>query len=278
MAEHQFARRDAHKAEILGARLGRLAFRVLAKHRARALQNLELAMPEVDEAERLKIVRGVFEHFGRVAGDFMHSPVRTAEETIQSIEVEENPAWREAQALGKGIIAVTGHFGNWERLAHWVSVTGGSITVVARDANDAGMQARVQRIRAKSGVEVLSRGKSTRALIRKLREGGVIGVLPDQNSDESYLPFFGKPAGTVLGPAKLHLMTGAPIVPTFCPRIGPVQYRLIVGEPIMASANTTAEDLMTEVNLALEKVVRQYPDQWLWIHDRWKSARRKGLL
>jgi len=93
------------------------------------------------------------------------------------------------------------------------------------------------------------------------------------------VPFFGKPTGTVLGPAVLHQRTKAPILPAFCLRIGVGKYRIIVCEPIdLECKEEDQEMLMAQVNAVLESVIRDYPDQWLWMHDRWKSARRRNLL
>jgi len=276
--ERKYERKTALQAEEAGARLGRIGYRLFGKNRRRAISNLELAFPEMCAKERERIALGVFEHFGRVAGDFLRSMVRTNEEVQASIEVVGMENADRALAMGKGILAVTAHFGNWERLAHWFASTGGKITVVARDANDEGMQKQVQRIRSKAGIEVLSRGRSTRTLVNLLHEKQIVGLLPDQNSEEAYLPFFGKPCGTVLGPAKLHQMTGAPLLPVYCPRIGPAKYRLIIGKAIDPGKSQSVEEIMTKINASLEAVVREYPEQWLWMHDRWKSAREQGKL
>lgn len=276
--EGRFQRKGPQQAEEAGARLGRIIYAIDKKHRNLAISNLQLAMPDLSERERRRIAKGVFEHFGRVAGDFLRSMVRTDEEVLASMEDQGLEYVETVRAQGKGLLAVTAHFGNWERLAHWFSATGGKITVVARDANDGGMQRQVQRIRAKAGIEVLSRGRSTRSLVKKLQSGEILGLLPDQNSEESFLPFFGKPCGTVLGPAKLHSITSAPMRTAFCPRVGTCKYRLIVGDEIDPDFSQTHEEVMTQVNAALEEMIREYPEQWLWIHDRWKSARHRGLL
>lgn len=130
-----------------------------------------------------------------------------------------------------------------------------------------------------TGMTVLSRGDSARPILKKLKHQEVVGILPDQNSDESYVPFFGKPCGTVLGPAVLHMRTGAPLLPAYCVRLAPGKYKTIVLEAIdLENRCDSPEELMTQVNAALESVIRQYPEQWLWMHDRWKNARKNNLL
>ncbi len=275
LALRRFGRLDAEAADIKGARLGELFHRLSSKHRERALSNLRLAFPEWDEARLAEVALEVFRHFGRVAGDFLRSPHRTDAEVVASFsEVEGWETLRTALREG-GVLGVTAHFGNWERLAHWVRAQGERVSVVAREANDEGMNARVNAIREGLGLKVIARGDAARPILRALKEGELIGLLPDQNSSEAFLPFFGRPCGTVLGPGVLHLRSGAPLIPAYSVRLGPGRYRFEVLEPLEGG---TPEALMTQANAALEGIVRRYPEQYLWFHDRWKSARRKGLL
>jgi len=279
-AEWYVARKaTAAEAEESLGKISRLIYPtiIVRKQRLRALSNLAMAFPEWDNARRREVSANVFRHFAQITGDFLYSPRRTDEEVMGSEVVGEGFA-REATALDKGIILVTGHFGNWERLGQWVRCRFGHLTVVARDANDADMQRRVASIRERAGVEAVSRGANPRILLRKLQNNEVLGILPDQNSDESFVPFFGKPCGTVLGPAKLHIRTGAPILPVFCIRTGPAQYRIEIKSPIISEPEEDATSVMTRVNAVLEAAIREHPEQWLWLHDRWKSARRRGLL
>lgn len=279
--ERYFLRKKSSEdAERAGEKLGRMLYRVpiLKKQRTRAMANLTMAFPDWSEQKREEVARGVFVNLGRVAGDFLHSTARSQEETLASMKPEGLEFVEAAKAMEKGIIAVTGHFGNWERCAHWFGCFFGKVTVVARDANDEVMQEHVARIRARPGVHIVSRGRSTRTLIESLRANEVLGIMPDQNSSESFLPFFNKPCGTVLGPSKLQKLTGAPILPTFAARVGPCSYRLMFKPPILPLPGETPEGVMARVNLVLEETIREYPDQWLWIHDRWKSARQGGLL
>lgn len=279
MAERSIVRRTPERAERLGERLGLLLYRLDKKHRTRTHANLAMAMPELSEARRTEIAEGVFRHFGRVAADFMRAEVRTPEEVLQSIEVEGREHFDAAVAQGKGAFLITGHFGNWERMAHWLTLNGYGLTVVARDANDTGLNLRVNQKRAAQGAEVLSRGNTIRGILNRLKEGNLIGILPDQNAQEAIVPFFGKPAGTVLGPGVLHLRTGAPLLPAYCARIGPNKYK-VWAEPAveLPESERTPENYMLALNQVLERAIRRYPEQWLWMHDRWKEARKRGLL
>jgi KDO2-lipid IV(A) lauroyltransferase len=274
-----YLKKSAAEAERAGEALSMVWYAVDRKHRTRCMKNLAMAFPEWTEATCRSNAKETFRHFGRVAGDFLRSPVRTNQEVLQSVEVEGFDSWKEAISMGKGLLVLTGHMGNWERFAQWIVAHEGPLTVVARDADQVGVQDRVLRIRESVGVEVLSRGNTARHALVLLRKNKWVGLLADQNSKDCFVPFFGQPCGTVTGPAVLHRRTGAPIVPCYCVRTGCGRYK-VFSLPIIDPQNDEedAVALTAQINAALESVVREYPTQWLWMHDRWKSARRAGLL
>lgn len=274
-----FLTRDVAVAERRGARLGMLMYRFDKKHRERTYANLKMAFPDWTEDRYKEVAEGVFRHYGRVMGDFLRTPMRTVEELTNGTEVHGMENFERAESLGKGVIFVTGHIGNFERFGHYCTSRGVKLTVVARDANQSEMQERIGSLRAKAGMEVVSRGEAARPIMSKLRKKEVIGILPDQNAGEAFVPFFGHLCGTVLGPAVIHQRTGAPIVPAYCVRTGVGQYRVLIQEPIdFENVEKDATALMAAINASLESVIRDYPEQWLWMHDRWKSARQRGLI
>jgi len=274
-----FLKQDVAIAERRGAKLGGLLFRLDKKHRNRAIENLRLAFPEWEPSRHEAVARASFEHFGLVMGDFMRSPLRTKEEMLATTEMVGWEHYEAAVSADKGIIVCTAHLGNFERFGHYCTAIGKAITVVARDANQGDIQGKIADMRRHTGIEVFSRGNSARGILQCLRKKEMVGLLPDQNTDESFVPFFGHPCGTVLGPAVMHLRTGAPILPAFCVRTGVGHYRVILREPIgLDGSESEPEPIMARFNAVLESVIREYPDQYLWMHDRWKSARRKGLL
>ncbi len=279
MAERSFQRQTADKAERTGARYGRLLQKLSRKHRERAALNLELAFPELDQDQRESIARGVFEHFGRVTADFLRSEKRSADEVLNSVKVTGEEHLMDAQALGKGVIFITGHYGNWERMAHWLSAKGYPLTVVARDANDTSLNQRVLKIREHAGIQVLSRGNAARSILVKLKRKEIVGILPDQNARDLFVPFFGKPAGSVEGPGVIHQRTGAPVVAGFCTWISPGEYQ-IEFQPVLTPepGYEVSVGMMRTIHQVLEQQIRRHPAQWLWFHDRWKDSRKAGLL
>ena len=276
--QSRFEKMSPTEAEKAGERLGKIHYALDRKHRFRTFANLEMAMPELGD-KRFEVGREVFRHFGRVAGDFLRTPVRTQEEVLASVTVEGYEHIEEAEARGKGILCVTGHFGNWERYSQWMVAKGKKLSVIARDANQEGLQARVLAIRESVGVEVLSRGNSARHALVRLRRNEMIGILADQNSRDCYAPFFGQPCGTVVGPAVLHQRSGGALLPMYCVWEDYGRYHVVVLPPVDPdNLETDPVKIMADLNLALESMVRKHPQQWLWMHDRWKNARKEGLL
>ncbi len=277
--QRSFLPLDGKRAEEKGARLGLFFGRVDKKHRLRTQANLRLAFPDWSEAEVTTTTRKVYEHFGIVLADFLRTPNRTSDELLQSITVEDEAPLNEAVARGKGVLVCGAHFGNWERVGHYATARGFDITSVARDANQSAIQQRVQGLRELTGMKILSRGDSARGVIRVLRAGNLAAMLPDQNDDEVFVPFFGKPAGTVLGPAVLQQRTKCALLPAYCVRVGVEKYHVIT-RPLINPDHTEADPAVVtaEWMAVLESVIRAYPEQYLWLHDRWKSARVRGML
>ncbi len=268
------------RAAAAGERIGRLAFRLSKKHRLRALSNLALAFPELSEEERRRLAVRVFEHFGRNAADFLRTELRTDQEVLDTTTVAGREHLDGAFALGRGVLVVTAHLGNWERGAHWFSASGFPMSVVARDANDSELNYLVLRMRRHSGAEVIPRGNAARPILSKLKANGVVAILPDQNSSEAFVPFFGVPAGTALGPAVLHLRTGAPLVPLACVStgVGRLHIEILPARSYDRASGVKPEEIMADLNRDLESLIRRWPDQYLWLHDRWKSARKRGWI
>ncbi len=276
-AQRRFASKDAIGAEQAGGRLGMLAYRLDKKHRTRAESNLQLAFPEKGVAWAEETARESFRHFGRLAGDLMRSPQRTDEEVLSTLEVPPDALGYLQE--GRGTLICTGHLGNWERAAHWVTAQGHKLSVVVRHVNQPGLQERVEGLRRNAGIDLLNRGDAAMGMMRKLRRGEMVAVLPDQNGGDVFVPFFGHQTGSVVGPAVLAQRTGSLIFPAFCLRTGPGKYRIIAHKPLDLKENPmTPEEIMTAYYQDLEAAVREAPEQYLWMHDRWKSARRRGLL
>lgn len=262
--------------EKLGRRIGALAKR----RRMTGERNLMMAFPDMSPDQAHELCERVFENFGRSSADFLIGLDRTKEQIEETTTIEGVEHLDAALAKGKGAILLTAHFGNWERVAAWMVLSGYKLAVIARDADDQGVNALVNALREGPGTEVISRGRAARASIERLRRNEIVGILPDQNAREVYIPFFGKPAGTVLGPGVLAERTGATVQPVFCHYVGEGRFHIRFLPHVVPDEgfSVKGEGMMRAINRLLESVIREHPDQWLWFHDRWRNARRKGLL
>ena len=261
-----------------GTVFGRLAYIFASRQRRRAKANLYLAYGDrLSAKERAALTRRVFEHYGRCVVEFLRSPAQSVEELDARVTCDGFEHIEEARAAGKGVIFVSGHIGNWEILGRWGALTRVlPLTVVAKDTRNPSLAAYIRRIRERSGFGVLSMGESARSLLRVLRRGEIICLLADQNSGDIFAPFFGAPAGTALGPASLALHSGAVLLPIYCLAQPDGNFHIRCFPPVSAVPTDDREAdqkrIITELNSRLESVVREYPDQWLWLHNRWKSA------
>ena len=259
-----------------GAKLGDLAFRVAGRQRRRAEQNLRLAYGSaLTSPERTAIIHGVFRHFAALLLDFMRGPSLTPDMVNCLVTVEGWENVEAAQAGGRGVLMITGHLGNWEIMGRWLALRL-PLTVVAKEPKNLALAAYMRRMREDGGFAVLNKGESARDLLRVLKGNGAVLILPDQNSGDVFVPFFGVPAGTVAGPASLARHTGAPIVPVFCLALsdGTFHLRCLPALAAELSDNRDADTvrIMTLVNATIEGEIRAHPDQWLWLHNRWKAA------
>ncbi|HLK59622.1 MAG TPA: lysophospholipid acyltransferase family protein [Chthonomonadaceae bacterium] len=264
-------------ARSFGRGLGAVAYRIFGKGRRVAYKNLALVYgEEKTEAERRRMAREVFRHFGQWGTEFLKLPhmSRTAVDRLVTVAGEANLC--AALEKGKGVLLVTGHFGNWEFMGRWLATHGYALNVVARDARDPAMTKLQREIREGNGATVLYRGNSARAVLQCLRKNEIVALLPDQNAADVFVPFLGQPTGTVDGPAVIHLKTSAPLLFSWCTRTPDDRFHLEFEPPVVIAPTGEREadiaTVMTEINARLGAQIRRNPTQWLWLHDRWKAS------
>ena len=264
----------------IGNRWGKFIYHADQRRRNRTLDNLKLAFPDLSIQEREILAVKVYEHFGRTGTDFLAGGSRSLEQIESCTEIRGREHLERAIANGKGTLLISGHLGNWERMGAWISLAGYPLNVIARNADQEGVNHLVNSLREGPGTEVIPRGNSVRRILGKLKANEIVAILPDQNSSEAFIPFFGHPAGTVLGPGVIHARTGATILPAMCVELGGGKYMIEFFEELVPQAGfeTRGEGLMRSINDWLESQIRRFPDQYLWLHDRWRTARRKGLI
>ena len=259
-----------------GTAMGTLGYHLSGRYRSVAEKNLQMAYGDaLTERERRAMIKRVFQQFSRATlVEFLKGADFTLEDMRHWVKGDSYEPMERLLARGKGAIVVSAHLGNWEWLSKRAAMEGYDVKVVARQSEDEQFNALTDRVRGTNGYTVHPRGDSPRALLKQLRANKIIAIVPDQKSDDVFVPFFGRLAGTVAGPAVLARKTGAAILPMFCPRRPDGTYQMVFYPAIFADESADAESdvrrIMAEVTRDIEDVVRQYPDQWLWLHDRWR--------
>ena len=267
------------RALSLGRTLGRL-MRKLARKRYRvALKNLSIAFgSEMAAEERERIARVCFEHFGMFAVESLKFGYLSKQEVARRISVdsEDLKRFEELMSLGKGCLLITGHLGNFEIAGRWITDRGYELYALARKARDRGTTDVMTRSRHRMGIKVITIDKSLKPVLAGLKRNACLAIICDQNARDVLVPFFGRPTGTVDGPARIALRMGAPMIFFCCVRDGKGSYRIHINGDYRAEPTGDMEAdvirVMTEVNRQLEEMIRLYPEQWLWFHDRWRSS------
>ncbi len=262
-----------------GAALGALVWALRIRRRV-VLDNLRLAFPEKSEAERLEIARRTYRNLGQMVPDFLRVPFLRPRELETMFDYEGWDGYEAAKARGKGIIACTGHFGNFDLLAAAHTLKGVPITMITREMGRSRANDLWRAIRRRSGVEdlVVTRGDTLRASMRSLKAGRVLGYVIDQNQQlrHAIFPaFFGVPASTSPTPAVLARRSGAAAVFCVSVPLGDGRHRVIVEGPLELpdTGDRERDDLafMQDLSDRLERWVRLHPDRWYWLHRRWKT-------
>ena len=272
------------RAGDLGAGIGALAFRVLGRRRRIAIENLTLALgPEPGGVPAETVARRAFEQLGRSFLEFLAIPAQSREELRARIEFVGFEPFQEWGRAGRGAVVVTGHFGNWELLGMFGGMELAPVKYVLPRQTNPGSDDYLNEVRRRAGVEPVVIGYGMRAGLRALREGAFLGMLPDQDARRAgiHVPFFGRPASTHTGPARLAIAANAPIGVGVIERSGRGRFRARVVRVLIPdpSAEEEAEvrRLTEEMTKALEEAIRGRPDHWYWIHRRWKTPPKDAV-
>jgi KDO2-lipid IV(A) lauroyltransferase len=263
----------------LGGFLGKLTYFIIADARKRTQNNLKIAFgKEKDQRELEKLARLVFENVGKNVADAVRLKNMKWKKIEEITKIEGLEYFDNAYKMGKGVIPLTGHIGNFELLAAYFSLKGYKLSVIGRELYDPRLDALLVKSRESVGLENIPSSASVKQVIKALRSGRALGVLADQDSSKVrgvFVDFFGRPARTPVGPVLLAYKTQSPIVPMAIVREKDDKYKIIVKEPIeLATSGDKEKDIIEttqKCTKVLESIIRDYPSQWLWMHDRWKS-------
>jgi KDO2-lipid IV(A) lauroyltransferase len=264
----------------LGAAGGRLICAIDGRHRRIVQEQLRMAFPEWSTSQIRRISRACYEQFGRSTAEFARLGRADRESILSNVTVEGREHLDQALAAGRGVLFLTAHLGNWELMAVVCNLLGYRLYPVARPLDNPWLNRLIDRIRSRYGSTVISKKEESapRDLVQALHDGSCVGILLDQNMaayDGVFVNFFGRPACTAKGLALIARRTGAPVVPAFITREADGRHRILILPPVEFSHGRDVKaDVITNTarcTAIIERMVRQYPEQWLWMHRRWKT-------
>ncbi|HEY2117688.1 MAG TPA: lysophospholipid acyltransferase family protein [Candidatus Acidoferrum sp.] len=255
---------------------------MLPKLRKTAEFNLQLAFPEWPEARRREVMQKMVRNLGWMAAEFARLPKYTKENIEQFVILDGHENFLAGQSRGKGVIYLTGHIGAWELSSFAHALYGFPLQYMARLLDNKPLDALVNQYRGLSGNTPIFKNEAARGMLRILKNAGTVGILADQNTMHAegvFVDFFGTQACTTTGIARVALHTGAAVVPGYAywdERIR--KYRLRFEPPVELTQTGNAEqDILENTQCfakVIEGIIRKHPEQWVWIHARWKTRPR----
>ncbi len=268
-------------ARTIGRLAGRLFFHLDGRHRRVAIANLRAAEGICrDERQARRLARKVFEHLGLMTVETLLIPKRMARgELERCIELEGFEHLDAALKRGKGVVLATGHLGNWELAGLAVAQAGYDLRSIARPIENPWIDAYVTRVRRSTGQKILFKHEAVRPMVQCLRENGILVILGDQSARKNgvLVPFLGRPASTVRSTALMALKFGAAVIPLYAVRTGRDSHKIIATPPVeppdVADREEAIAVMTAEIARRFGEFVKAHPDQWLWMHDRWKTRR-----
>ncbi len=266
-------------ARAVGAGLGAVAFAFTGRLRRTGGRNLQIAFPESDAAWRMRTLRQLYRNLGLHLAEFCRMSRYTPESTRSFIRYAGLDHYLAARDQGRGVLVVTGHLGLWELSSFYHSLMGYPMSMVIRRLDNPLVDRLVNGIRCLHGNTVLHKDDFARGLLGAMRRGDTVGILMDTNMTPPqgiFVDFFGTPACTPSGLARVAMRTQAAVLPGFLTwREDEKKYVLEFGERLeLVRTGDDEQDMVTNTQIcttAIEAWVRRYPEQWLWVHRRWKT-------
>ena len=266
-------------ARALGISIGLSAYAVYPRLRRVGMRNLAIAFPEKSVKEKKRILRNVYKNLGRQLAEFCLFPRYTRENVSRIATYDGFENFAEANARGKGVLFITAHFGGWEIGSFFHSLQGHPLNIVIRPLDNPYLNAMVDRYRTLHGNSTFPKQDFARGLLSSMKRGETVGILMDTNMTPpqgAFVDFFGVPACTATGLARVALHTDAAVVPGFTiwdKAIGKYRIRFDPAVKLIRTGDDEA-DAITNTAIftkAIEDCIRRYPEQWLWVHRRWKT-------
>jgi Kdo2-lipid IVA lauroyltransferase/acyltransferase len=266
-------------ARFVGASFAATAYAFRGPLRRAAMFNLALAFPDWSEGQRKRVIRRMIQQIGWMAAEFSQFPRYTSANIEKVVVLDGFENFDAARRRGKGVLFLTGHMSAWELAPFAHALYGHPLHFLVRPIANRRVDALINRYRCLSGNQPIEKNKSARSILRILADGGTVGILSDHNTvlEESvFVDFFGIPASTTSGLARIALRTDAAVVPGFLSWDRERRKYRLRFEPAVELSRTGDEEHDVRENTArftgiIENYVRANPDQWLWVHKRWKT-------
>jgi Kdo2-lipid IVA lauroyltransferase/acyltransferase len=258
--------------------MGLILYALATAERRKALTSLAIAFPMSSLAEHQALARASFGHLGEMLFELACiSQVDARMESLVQWPAAARQVLEAALRQNKGVVFVSGHVGNWELLARRVALAGFDCQSIAKETSDPRLTRWIEAVRQGAGLKSIWRGQpgAAKHMLRALKGNGILGLLIDQDTkvQSVFVDFFGKPAKTPRAAADLALKTGAPVVVGFCHRTSPGHYRIEMKAITAVNLVTDAALTLTQqLTYEIESAIRSYPEQWVWMHQRWRSV------
>lgn len=266
-------------ARGLAAGTVRLLLLLLPRMRKTAEFNLRLAFPEWSEAQRRVVLKGMARNLGWMAAEFARLPRYTRENIESVVLLDGHENFLAGKSRGKGVIYLTGHIGAWELSSYAHALYGFPLHYMARPLDNAPLDEMVNEYRGRSGNKPIYKNEAARMMLKVLKDAGTVGILADQNTmpgEGVFVDFFGTQACTTTGIARVALHTDAAVVPGYAYWDQNLRkYRLRFEPPVeLVRTGDTERDVRENTQRftkVIEEIIRKHPEQWVWIHARWKN-------
>lgn len=259
--------------------LAKLAYLLDTRHRKIAQANLDLAYEDrLSQEEKTQIIKKCYKNLLYLLKDFINNQNITKEELLKKVTIHNEHFYKQAKAYGKGIIFQTAHYGNWELISLCMGAVYGPLSVIGRNLDSAKMNEILQNNREQFNVTLLEKNGALRGMIKALKQNHNVGLLVDQNTSENegiLIDFFGKEARHTPSAALLSRKMKTPILPVFITTKDYEHFDITFYEPIITEkSENTEKDILESVQkqaTITQKVIEQKPDEWFWLHRRWKN-------
>jgi KDO2-lipid IV(A) lauroyltransferase len=263
----------------IGRTFGRSALALLPRSRRRIGAHLEIAFPDLDRSRREALLKNTANHFGLMLAEVAWLWQAQPQDLEDLCKMDGVDHFFQALEDGRGVIFTTGHCGTWELMSARLPIGGVPLATAARELDDPRLDKLVTALRSRFGTEVILRGPSAgKQMVRALAANRVAALLIDQDIrgiPGVFVPFFGRPAWTPSGAAMLAVRKSCPVVPGFIHRRLDGTHKIEIHPPLPIPSDGTLEDRVEEVTAAataaVERQIRAHPEQWVWMHRRWRT-------